>query len=97
MTSLVERVSRLTVFLRNNDRQSKPIVDGLVKVLQALHFTARRSITLTVERSLRTGLTYLLGLARRLGIVIRKVHGKKAPLKIPIDVFVNGYRERSIR
>ena len=45
MTSLVERVSRFAVLLRNNDRHSKPIMDGLVKVLQALPFTARRSIT----------------------------------------------------
>jgi transposase, IS30 family len=45
MTSLVERVSRFAVFLRNNDRQSKPIMDGLLKVLQALPLTARRSIT----------------------------------------------------
>ncbi|QFI66321.1 hypothetical protein EKH55_1447 [Sinorhizobium alkalisoli] len=34
MTSLVERVSRFAVFLRNNDRQSKPIMDGLIEVLQ---------------------------------------------------------------
>ena len=45
MTSLVERVSRFAVFLRNKGRQSKPIMDGLVKVLQALPFAAPRSIT----------------------------------------------------
>lgn len=33
VTSLVERVSRFTVFLRNNDRQSKPIMDGLIEAL----------------------------------------------------------------
>lgn len=33
------------VFLRNNDRQSKPIMDGLIEVLQPLPHAARLSIT----------------------------------------------------
>lgn len=45
VTSLVERVSRFTVFLRNNDRQSKPIMDALIDALGALPQAARRSIT----------------------------------------------------
>ncbi len=45
MTSLVERVSRFAIFLRNNDRQSRPVMDGLVQALQALPHLARRSIT----------------------------------------------------
>ena len=45
VTSLVERVSRFSVFLRNNDRQSKPIMDGLINTLSALPHAARRSIT----------------------------------------------------
>lgn len=45
VTSLVERVSRFTVFLRNNDRQSKPIMNGLIEVLAPLPAAARRSIT----------------------------------------------------
>lgn len=45
VTSLVERVSRFAVFLRNNDRQSRPIMDGLIQVLQSLPHRARRSIT----------------------------------------------------
>ena len=45
ITSLVERVSRFTVFLRNNDRQSKPIMDSLIDVLSPLPSPARRSIT----------------------------------------------------
>lgn len=45
VTSLVERVSRFAVFLRNNDRQSKPIIDGLIEVLQPLPHAVRRSIT----------------------------------------------------
>ena len=45
VTSLVERVSRFTVFLRNNDRQSRAIMDGLIDVLGPLPHSARRSIT----------------------------------------------------
>jgi len=45
VTSLVERVSRFAIFLRNNDRQSRPVMNGLVQALQALPHLARRSIT----------------------------------------------------
>jgi transposase, IS30 family len=45
VTSLVERVSRFAIFLRNNDRQSRPVMDGLIHALQALPHLARRSIT----------------------------------------------------
>ncbi|HEY4547308.1 MAG TPA: IS30 family transposase [Pedomonas sp.] len=44
LTSLVERTSRFTVFLRNNDRQSRPIMDSLIRTLAPLpHAAARRS------------------------------------------------------
>lgn len=45
VTSLVERVSRFTVLLRNNDRQSKPLMEGVIRALQPLPQMARRSIT----------------------------------------------------
>ncbi|MBN9987382.1 IS30 family transposase [Rhizobium laguerreae] len=45
VTSLVERVSRFAIFLRNNDRQSRPVMDRLIQVLQSLPHLARRSIT----------------------------------------------------
>jgi IS30 family transposase len=45
VTSLVERVSRFAIFLRNNDRQSRPVMDGLIRALQSLPHLARRSIT----------------------------------------------------
>lgn len=45
MTSLVERVSRFAVLLRNNDRQSRPIMERLISVMRALPHRARRSIT----------------------------------------------------
>lgn len=43
--SLVEPVSRVAIFPRNNDRQSRPVKNSLGKGLQALSHLARRSIT----------------------------------------------------
>lgn len=45
VTTLVERTTRYVVLLRNNDRQSKPIMDRLIDELSALPAEARRSIT----------------------------------------------------
>ncbi len=45
VTSLVERVSRYTVVLRNEDRQSKPIMEALIGGLAPLPSDARQSIT----------------------------------------------------
>lgn len=60
VTSLVERISRFTVLLRNNDRQSRPVMDGVIRVLQPLPQLARRSIT--VDRGTKfTGLICRMG------------------------------------
>ncbi|ORE91093.1 transposase, IS1086 [Stappia sp. 22II-S9-Z10] len=45
VTSLVERVSRFTVIVQNNDRQSRNIMERLIEVLSPLPAEARRSIT----------------------------------------------------
>ncbi len=45
VTSLVERVSRYTVVLRNEDRQSRPIMEALINGLAPLPSDARLSIT----------------------------------------------------
>ena len=45
VATLVERTSRYVVLFRNNDRQSKPIVDRLIDELAPLPAEARRSIT----------------------------------------------------
>lgn len=45
VTSLVERVSRFAVVLRNEDRQSKPIMEALIQALALLPADARQSIT----------------------------------------------------
>lgn len=45
VTSLVERVSRYTVVMRNEDRHSKPIMEALINGLAPLPADARQSIT----------------------------------------------------
>ena len=45
VTSLVERVSRYAVVMRNEDRQSKPIMEALIHGLAPLPAEARQSIT----------------------------------------------------
>ncbi len=45
VTSLVERVSRFAVVTRNEDRQSKPVMEAVIQGLAPLPADARRSIT----------------------------------------------------
>lgn len=45
VTSLVERVSRFAVVLKNPDRQSKTVMESLIGSLSPLPASARRSIT----------------------------------------------------
>ncbi|BCH20785.1 hypothetical protein MesoLjLb_05700 [Mesorhizobium sp. L-8-3] len=45
ITSLVERVGRFSVFLRNNGRPSRSIMEGLIDALGPLRHAARRSLT----------------------------------------------------
>jgi IS30 family transposase len=45
VTSLVERVSRYAVVMRNEDRQAKPIMEALIRGLAPLPADARQSIT----------------------------------------------------
>lgn len=45
VTSLVERVSRFTLLLKNVDRKSKPVMEGIISGLSPLPFHARKSIT----------------------------------------------------
>lgn len=62
VTSLVERVSRITVLLKNADRKSRPVMEGIISGFSPLPFHARRSITFdrgfesTAWSHLQTGL-----------------------------------------
>ncbi|PCH99033.1 MAG: IS30 family transposase [Rhodobacteraceae bacterium] len=45
VTTLVERVSRFTVILKNPNRRTKPVVGKIIKAIKDLPHIARRSIT----------------------------------------------------
>ena len=45
VTSLMERVTRFTVLLRNTSRRSKPVMGKIARAIDALPLPARRSIT----------------------------------------------------
>ena len=46
VTSLMERVSRFSVLLKNTTKRSKPVMGKIAKATSALPLPARRSITL---------------------------------------------------
>ena len=45
VTSLVERVSRFTVFLKNPNKRTKPVMGKIMKAVRDLPYLARKSIT----------------------------------------------------
>lgn len=45
VTSLVERVSRFSVILKNPNKRTKPVMDKIIKAIKDLPHVARRSIT----------------------------------------------------
>ena len=97
VTSLVERVSRFTVFLRNNDRQSRPIMERLIRTLQALpHLPAAPSPSTAAPNS-PTGRISRPDLARRPGFAIRSRPGRKARSRTPTAGPEDGCRGRLTR
>ena len=70
VTTLVERRSRYIVLLRNNDRQSKPIVNKLIEALAPLPAEARRSVHLRSRVGVRS-LARARARPRRSGVVLR--------------------------
>ncbi len=45
VTSMVERVSRFTVILKNSNRTTARVMGQLAKVMRTLPFKARKSVT----------------------------------------------------
>lgn len=45
VTSLVERVSRFTVILKNPNKRTKPVMGKIIEAIKDLPYPARRSIT----------------------------------------------------
>lgn len=90
VTSLVERVSRFTVFLRNNDRQSKPIMDGPIDTLSALPHSARRSITFDRGTEFTDWPLLQAGLGVQTWFCDHSHRDRKDRSKTPIAVPANG-------
>ena len=82
VTSLVERVSRYAVVMRNEDRQSKPIMEALIRglALPCPPMRASRSPSIVAQSS-RPGSISRPGSARMPGSVTRKLPTRKAPLR----------------
>ncbi|MEP1961426.1 IS30 family transposase, partial [Tateyamaria sp.] len=99
VTSLVERVSRFTVILKNSTKRTKPVMGKIIKAIKDLPHQARRSITfdrgsefmnwphLQAEIGTQTWFcdpsSPLSG--HRYAIPCRAVRGKRERLKTPID------------
>ena len=89
VTSLVERVSRFTVILKNPNKRTKPVMGKIMKSLKDLPLIAGPSL-LTAEPSLSVGHTYKLRLEPRRGFATPPAPGRKAQSRTQIDAFEGG-------
>jgi hypothetical protein len=83
VTSLVERVSRFTVLLKNAARKSRPVMEGIITGLSPLPFHARRSITFDRGSSSRPGPICKQASVSPSGSAIRRPRGRREPTKTP--------------
>ena len=96
LTSLVERVSRFTVLLKNPDRRSRLVMDGVINSLAPLPAHARRSITFDRGLKFWPGPTCNQVSASQPGFVTRNRPGRKARSRIPMAGSGAGCRATSI-
>lgn len=82
VTSLVERVSRYAIVMRNEDRQSKPIMESLINGLVPLPANARKSITFDRGTEFSAWKYLKTGIGGMPGSVTRKRPIRKALLRI---------------
>jgi IS30 family transposase len=78
VATLIERKTRYTLLLRNNDRKSRPLMNKLINEMSPLPAAAS---PLTGALSSRPGVNCTKAWAPNPGSVIRKHHGKKARLR----------------
>lgn len=96
ITSQVERVSRFTVFLRSNDRQSRPIMARLIRTLEALPVRARRSITFDRGTEFTDWPHLQAGLGTQTRFCDPQSPWQKAPSRTQIAGHADGFRGMSI-
>ena len=83
VTSLAERVSRFAVVLKNPDRQSKPIMEGLIDSLSSLPAHVRQSITFDRGTEFSAWQDLKEALVSPPGSAIRPRRGKKERSRTP--------------
>jgi IS30 family transposase len=81
VTSLVERVSRFTVAMRNEDRHSEPIMEALIAGLAPLPAEARQSITFDRGTEFSAWQRRRMGSVPPAGSAIHRRHGKRERLR----------------
>jgi IS30 family transposase len=97
VTSLVERVSRFTVLLKNADRKSKPVMEGIISGLSpSLSMRAGPSPS-TAALSSPPGPTCRQVLASRSGSVTRRPPGRRGRMKTPTAARGDSCQETRIR
>lgn len=79
VTSLVERVCRFTVLLKNPNKRTKPVMGKIMKAVRDLPCIARRSITFDRGTELVSWPIFRSRSGRKPGSVIRLRPGRKAP------------------
>jgi hypothetical protein len=108
VTSLVERVSRFTVILKNSNKRTKPVMGKIMKAIKDLPHQARRSITFdrssrdlavqdpdgTRVASSSAGPNYRLRLAHKPGSVTLHHRGKRERWRTQIAGHEDGCRVR---
>jgi IS30 family transposase len=93
VTSFVERVSRLTVILKNPNKRTKPVMDKITRAIKDLPHQARRSITFDLgsefmswlprNRDIRSMAEHdMKVICDRLNNTPRKCHGWKTPAEV---------------
>lgn len=83
VTSLVERDSRYAVVMRNEDRQSKPIMEKLIDGLSPLPADAGQSITFDRGTEFAAWRRLKAASVLTVGSVIRPPRGRKEQSKTP--------------
>jgi IS30 family transposase len=83
LNSLVERTSRYTLLMRNQDRQSTPLMEQIIAALASLPAGARQSFTFDRGTEFMAWRRLKDGLAQTPGSLIRALPGKRARSRTP--------------
>ena len=89
VTSLMERVSRFTVILKNSNKRTLPVIGKIMDAIRDLPQHARKSITFDRGPNSSAGRTCRPRSGRKPGSVIPPHRGRKALSKTPIEDMLN--------